>query len=269
MNESPNLFDLMSSFGRENEYERFTPTEISFYFFLLYRANSRYWVMPIKCETSYASKVLSVTPARIITARKGLYLRGLINYTQGIGKREAPLYNLIVDPKKWIQPVVKENHLQMHTMDKDTDRDNGNGNNRDCNTGNDRDCNTDKDNPYKIKNKIINTKNKKIKEEIDIFLLKEKFINDEIWLTQTKESLLSLFPFVSIEIIKTKLDTFFNYLETKGETKREENDCRNHFINWINLKLKTESYGNNNRQCDTRRGCDVTATSPEDYEGMF
>ena len=138
-----------------------------------------------------------------------------------------------------------------------------------CCESDNKDSNMDSDNPYNIKDKYINIKNKKIKEEIEINRLKEIFKNDEVWLVKIYNDLHPLFPLVSSEMLKNKLEEFFTYIKSKGETKREENDCRNHFVNWISLKLKKEENGKNNNQFDPRRGNNVTATSPKDYEGRF
>ena len=108
MNENINLYELMTAFWKENEYEYFSPGQICFYFFLLNRANSRHWQMPIKCETSYASRTIGIPLTAIIDAREGLYKRGLLHYQQGSGRGHPPLYYLILDPIQWIEKTDED-----------------------------------------------------------------------------------------------------------------------------------------------------------------
>ena len=168
MNDNINLYEIMNAFWRENEYETFSSTEISFYFFLLNRSNSRHWIMPIKCQTSYASKMLNVTPARIISARTRLHERGIIEFIPGASKRDVPLYKLILDPKKWLQKNIdgvskEKKHLELNDrVDYDTvcNRVVSCDNDKDCNMvdniDRNMDSNMDCDNPYNIKDKYIN-----------------------------------------------------------------------------------------------------------------
>ena len=55
----------------------------------------------------------------------------------------------------------------------------------------------------------------------------------------------------------------------KGQTHRDYTDFKAHFIQWARITIQKEkSNGDNNRQ-DKRRGFQVVANSPEDYQGSF
>lgn len=55
----------------------------------------------------------------------------------------------------------------------------------------------------------------------------------------------------------------------KGQTHQDYTDFKGHFIQWARITIQKEkSNGNNNRQ-DKRRGFQVVANSPEDYQGSF
>lgn len=55
----------------------------------------------------------------------------------------------------------------------------------------------------------------------------------------------------------------------KGQTHRDYTDFKAHFIQWARITIQKEkSNGDNNRQ-DKRRGVQVVANSPEDYQGPF
>ena len=55
----------------------------------------------------------------------------------------------------------------------------------------------------------------------------------------------------------------------KGQTHQDYTDFKGHFIQWARITIQKEkSNGDNNRQ-DKRRGFQVVANSPEDYQGSF
>lgn len=91
-----NIYGLISSFWRENEYEPFSTAEIALYFFLINRANSRRWLMPFKCPTSVISTAIQVTRQTVVNARESLRVRNLITYSKGTGKGSYPMYSLIL-----------------------------------------------------------------------------------------------------------------------------------------------------------------------------
>lgn len=86
-----NIYGLISSFWRENEYEPFSTAEIALYFFLIDRANTRRWQMPFKCPTSVISTEIQVTRQTVVNAREALSERNLITYSKGTGKGSHPM----------------------------------------------------------------------------------------------------------------------------------------------------------------------------------
>lgn len=55
----------------------------------------------------------------------------------------------------------------------------------------------------------------------------------------------------------------------KGQTHQDYTDFKGHFIQWARITIQKErQHGNSSRQ-DQRRGVQVVANSPEDYEGSF
>ena len=283
----------MTAFWKENEYEYFSPGQICLYFFLLNRANSRHWQMPIKCETSYASRTIGIPLTAIIDAREGLYKRGLLHYQQGSGRGHPPLYYLILDPKEWkelplespkdnkgaIPKFSTKNKSKENTEEKTLVnppvnhaiglQDNIKGdlkeNDKDNTVDNTQEIPQESPNPFNIKNEKLNIKNKSsLKEEFEMEKLEKLLLSDDQWKAKI-QSLITDYSLNS-ELLDSKIKDFFVFLKSKGWNKREEMDCKNHFFNWLNKNLNRINNGN---LPDTRRGYDVSATSPKDYDGAF
>ena len=68
-----NLYELMHEFWKENDYEPFPASATALFFFLLDRANSRHWKMPIRCPTSQISHALMVSEQTVLNSRNVLY----------------------------------------------------------------------------------------------------------------------------------------------------------------------------------------------------
>ena len=96
MSKGVNIYEIMQRFWRENEYEPFSTAEISLYFFLIDRANSRRWQMPFKCPTSVISNAIQVTRQTVVNARESLRERNFITYSKGTGKGSHPMYSLVL-----------------------------------------------------------------------------------------------------------------------------------------------------------------------------
>lgn len=96
-----NLYELMHGFWKENDYEPFPASATVLFFFLLDRANSRHWNMPIRCPTTLISRALIVSEQTVLNSRIALYKRGIITFTKGQGNIVAPTYNINTDPKDW------------------------------------------------------------------------------------------------------------------------------------------------------------------------
>lgn len=74
----------------------------------------------------------------------------------------------------------------------------------------------------------------------------------------------------SIEECERLFDRWILEYQHKGQTHQDYTDFKGHFIQWARITIQKEnkSNGDNNRQ-DKRRGIQVVAHSPEDYQGTF
>lgn len=213
MGTSVNLYELTHAFWKENRYEPFPLSAIALFFFLLDRANSQYWNMPIRCPTIQIRGALSVSEQTVLNSRSILSKRGIISYTVGHGNKVAPLYTIVTDPTKWA--VRFGDNLTDDFGDRLSDslRDN---------------LNINKD--INIKDKISSI-NKEAKEEIlNVEKLEEIFLADEKWKADVI-SLMSQSRPLSSQELQRQISSFFQELKCKGITEREERDCRTHFIN--------------------------------------
>ena len=74
----------------------------------------------------------------------------------------------------------------------------------------------------------------------------------------------------SIEECEHLFDRWILEYQHKGQTHQDFTDFKGHFIQWARITIQKErkSNGDNNRT-NQRRGVQVVANSPEDYEGPF
>lgn len=96
-----NIYELLHAFWEKNEYEPFSTSETAMFFFLLDRANSRHWQMPVRCLTSVVCQSLKISKQTVITSRSKLQSRCLIRFSEGKGNRSAPYYSIITDTSHW------------------------------------------------------------------------------------------------------------------------------------------------------------------------
>lgn len=259
-NRPVNLYILMQRFWQENEYEPFSTAAIALYFFLIYRANSRRWQMPFKCQTSVISTAIQVTRQTVVNAREALSERNLITYSKGTGKGSHPMYSLVLTDE-----------LTECLTDELT------GILQDVLTVGLSDSLT----PYNIEDRNIKDKNYSSNKTGDMKILSLEelealLVNDEPWLNELI-SLLS--PSCQIELpeLRSYLCNFFRYPRCQGTKGREEDDCRRYFVNWIKKQtintakttLKPTTYATNQPANDARRPAGVSAKSATDYEGAF
>lgn len=255
-----NIYNLISSFWRENEYEPFSTAEIALYFFLIDRANSRRWQMPFKCPTSLISTAIQVTRQTVVNARESLRDRNLITYSKGTGKGSHPMYSLVLTE---ILTECLQDDLTGALQDSKTDK------LSDCLT------------PYNIEDRKIKDKNYSSNNMGDVKILslvelEALLVNDEPWLNEIL-SLLSPSCQIDLPNLKTYVGYFFRYLRCQGTKGREEGDCRRYFVNWIkkqpikkdNNNDKPSNHVPNQPSNDARRPAGVTAKSATDYEGAF
>ena len=73
----------------------------------------------------------------------------------------------------------------------------------------------------------------------------------------------------SVAECENLFDRWILEYQHKGQTHQDYTDFKGHFIQWARITIQKEkSNGDNNRQ-DKRRGFQVVANSPEDYQGSF
>jgi DNA-binding Lrp family transcriptional regulator len=245
-----NIYALINRYGQENDNEPFSPSEAALYLNLLYKANCRHWQMPIRCPTSKLSIEINVSRQAVIDAREKLKARGLIDYTPGYGKVEAPSYTLIGLTGKLTDDLT------------------------DNLTGNLTDGLTDSLTIYNIKDKDnLNHNNRACEEKLSLDELRQRLSTDAEWLTNIHSLLSKQFPIAPADV-QTKLSEFFEYLRCHGFKEREESDCRRYFFNWLKKQLTNQNNNSNNnehpkQQPDLRRSSAITASSAKDYEGAF
>lgn len=257
-----NLYELMHGFWKENDYEPFPASATALFFFLLDRANSRHWNMPIRCPTTLISRSLMVSEQTVLNSRIALYKRGIITFTKGQGNTVAPSYNIITNPKDWAVRLVDELGDELTDCSGD-------------HLGDDLGDGLD----------IYNKKDKKIKDQISYlykadekkFLsldeLEKIFLSDQEWQADLI-SLLSKDTQLSTDSLQCQISYFFQIQKCSGTDRREEKECRTHFVNWMKKQLNQTNINNyavnkQQREPANRRGSGVSATSAREYDGAF
>ena len=239
-----NMFNLVSRFWRTAEEEAFTPSEAALYFYLLHKANTQKWQMPIRCPTSTVCAFLSTTKQNVMKAREGLRQRGFIEYHPGSGTHDSPLYTLTENPSELSDRLSNElsgqlsNQLPLYK-------------------------NKDKDRP---------TTTARTDSVLSLEELEKMFQEDEQW----QQSVLALLLARNIEgatheILRTQISRFFLYLKASGQTEGETKDCKNYFVNWLSKQQLTNPRDGiikpDNQ--DRRRASEVSPAPTEAYYQSF
>ena len=74
----------------------------------------------------------------------------------------------------------------------------------------------------------------------------------------------------SISEAENLFDRFILEYQHKGQTHQDYTDFTGHFIQWARITIQKESKQNgDNNRTSQRRGVQVVANAPEDYEGSF
>lgn len=259
MTDKVNIYELMTMFWRENDYEPFSTAEIALFFLLVGKCNSRHWKMPVKCATSVVCHAIKVSKQTAMNAREALRKRGIIRYTKGNGNANAPGYTIITDPKKWTD------ELTIIKTDRLTDNQTiGKTESLTVSETNNLTIYNIKDENMKDKISFNNTDGGK---KLSLDELEKRLLADTSW----QSSILSLLSNSITDMeLKKHIENFFKHLRCQGMNEREEKDCRNHFYNWIRKQSYNTRNGINKQQdTDKRRSSDVTATSARDYNGTF
>ena len=231
-----NMFNFVSRFWRAAEEEAFTPSEAALYFYLLHKANTQKWQMPIRCPTSTVCAFLSTTKQNVMKAREGLRQRGFIEYHPGSGTHDSPLYTLTENPSELSDRL--SNQLPL----------------------------------YKNKDKDRSTTTARMESILSLEELEKMFQEDEQW----QQSVLALLLARNIkgathEILRTQISQFFLYLKASGQTEGETKDCKNYFVNWLSKQQLTNPRDGiikpDNQ--DRRRASEVSPAPTEAYYQSF
>ena len=239
-----NMFNLVSRFWRAAEEEAFTPSEAALYFYLLHKANTQKWQMPIRCPTSTVCAFLSTTKQNVMKAREGLRQRGFIEYHPGSGTHDSPLYTLTENPSELSDRLSNELSGQLSNQLP----------------------------PYKNKDKDRSTTTARKESILSLEELEKMFLEDEQW----QQSVLALLLArningATIEILRTQISQFFLYLRASGQTEGETKDCKNYFVNWLSKQPITNPRDGNIKpdNQDRRRASDVSLAPTEAYYQSF
>lgn len=239
-----NMFNLVSRFWRAAEEEAFTPSEAALYFYLLHKANTQKWQMPIRCPTSTVCAFLSTTKQNVMKAREGLRQRGFIEYHPGSGTHDSPLYTLTENPSELSDRLSNELSGQLSNQLP----------------------------PYKNKDKDRSTTTARKESILSLEELEKMFLEDEQW----QQSVLALLLARNIngattEILRTQISQFFLYLRASGQTEGETKDCKNYFVNWLSKQPITNPRDGNIKpdNQDRRRASEVSPAPTEAYYQSF
>ena len=73
----------------------------------------------------------------------------------------------------------------------------------------------------------------------------------------------------SVSECESLFDRWILEFQHKGQTHRDYTDFKGHFIQWARITIQKERNDGNNSRTNQRRGVQVVANSPEDYQGTF
>ena len=239
-----NIFNLVLRFWQSAQEEAFTPSEAALYFYLLHKANTQKWQMPIRCPTSTVCAFLSTTKQNVMKAREGLRQRGFIEYHPGSGTHDSPLYTLTENPSELSDRLSNELSGQLSNQLP----------------------------PYKNKDKDRSTTTARKESILSLEELEKMFLEDEQW----QQSVLALLLArningATIEILRTQISQFFLYLRASGQTEGETKDCKNYFVNWLSKQPITNPRDGNIKpdNQDRRRASEVSPAPTEAYYQSF
>ena len=238
------IYELLNRFWLENEYDPCSATEITLYFVLLDKANTRRWKMPFRCSTELIRMQLSTTRQNVLKAREGLHKRGFISFTTGTSKGNYAQYSIIDCTTQFTVQTTDD------LTDKVTD----------TITGELTEPLPGLLPPHNIKNKDIYKSRNISMEKLESMLLEER---------EWHSSILSrLSTATEPDKLTDYLKIFFAYQKKKGMKSRVVEDVKIHFQNWLSRKLENDKgYGNNEQKLiDPRRGTEIQAASAEDYK---
>lgn len=199
--------EYMNQFWRTAEQEPFPASEVALYAFLVNECNKRHWQMPFPCPTIQICESLRLSKQTVIVARQHLCEQGLISFTAGSTRYVPSKYSLL-DMSQHLTENLTE-YLDTSSIDKDKDQ------KSQC---------------------TLNYGN-----ILPLTELKGLLMNDTYWQENTKAYLSDKRKDLSSIDLNGFLNSFFNYLQVSGSTKKTIEDTKRHFVNWM-LKQKPEHH---------------------------
>ena len=257
-----NIFEIMHAFWAENEYVRFSTSEIALFFFLVNRANSRRWHMPVICSTSQAAQAIGASRSTVVTARERLRQRGLISFTEGKDKTHVSSYVLNLNTSSWTADLKAKMETDLTNFFTDVNADDlTDGLTDGITVGATDDATVDatvgatddvtdgvtvgatllniKNRNIKNKN-IISFDNKNLSIHKSVEILEKEFLTD----ASLHAVIRAAIPDLTDADIRNQIMLFFQRLRKNKETEREEKDCREYLVNSITKYFKTFRHGN-------------------------
>lgn len=244
--------DYLNRIWLLNRMDPFTPSERELLYYLLNECNTQYWKMPVRCPTSVICATLGLSKMSIMRARDQLKERGIITFTEGVRNSKAPLYTITMqettDVTTCVTTVVTSNVTTSETTDATF---------------------------YKDKETREKSIYNKESSSLDLNELERRMVSDVEWHQQIQNQLAKNgIELPSSLSFPEEIEKFVGYLRVRGYQTRPEDECRTHFYNKIKKEYSTKKKINNNGineslNYDKRRGCNVTATSPQNYDASF
>ncbi len=257
-NKRPGIYDHLYRFWSECERRPFSATAIALFHYLLHAANANRWQMPIFCHTQVIALTMKTSKQNVCKAREQLKARDIIDFAPGININAPASYTLKASAcnetdattAQLSQPLSQELSQELSQQlslynNKEKDKDNSS---------------------YKMRLEG--------NEVLEIEELKSRLCGDAEW----QKSVMSLFRRDGNQCIDTAslldgIKMFFQKLSAEGCTRKSEQECRRHFVNWYRIVLNNQK--NKSYECDKRnnneirRGFEAQPHAPEDYDGAF
>lgn len=259
------IFEIMNYFWFSNENEPCSLSEIALHHYLFFEANRQHWAMPFRVSTQMIQARLNTSKQNVMKAREGLAKKGLISFSKGEGKGKPALYTLLLGTsadKADTQPLT---HMLPQSLTQKLSQPLANEVTQMLPHTNIKEENTKN---VEKKECVITPTPSPTKVVLTLPLLREKLLNDESWLLDLSKRLSEVGIILALDGLKGKINNFFDELKGKGETEREESDCRKYVFNWIKYhNNRTNNYGQDSRSESKGGRAEISANRPEDYKG--
>lgn len=255
------IYDYLNYFWSRNQDVPCSQCEVALYHYLLFEANRQHWIMPIKVVTKKILCNLKMGKSSVMRAREGLMDKGFIRFSIGKGKDTPTQYVLLSSLQKDNQGVLENGMLnRTHDMTQI-----GTPNDSKCGTESGTHLNnitirSEEDNNIPF---ISSSSNKDILPVSELHL---KLIGDETWLDALMAKLKGVGIDICLDSLRHAVDDFFEMLQSKGITEKNEDDCKNYVFNWIKYYRKRNE---KESKCFGKAGSsEISTNCPEDYDGV-